>query len=89
MSATAEEVAKWMLGQLQAQKYLYQEEVVADIADKFGDEFTYDNQNGNPAISRAVLAEFRKLTEKTVVWERGERCWRLREQFDEKGRGQE
>jgi hypothetical protein len=33
----------------------------------------YENENGNLAINRQVLKEFRKLTEKTVVWERGVR----------------
>ena len=88
MSATASDVAKWMLEELQRTKHVYQDEAVFEIERKFGDAFVYDNENGNRAISRAVLKEFRKLTESTVVWERGDRCWRLREKYDEKGRGQ-
>lgn len=72
------EVAEWMLEQMGDSHWLYQEIIVRKIKEKWGDEFTYRNQNGNPAISRAVLAEFRKLTADTLVWERGERAWRRR-----------
>jgi hypothetical protein len=63
--------------------------VVYEIADKFGEEFTYQNENGNRAIDRAVLKAFRALTEDTVIWERGQRMWRRREGFDESGRQQQ
>ena len=86
---TPEAVAQWMLEELKREKYLYQETVVYDIESKFGEEFTYVNKNGNLAIDRCVLREFRKLTENTVVWERGARLWRLREDYDESGRRQE
>lgn len=80
--ASAKEVAKFMLEQLEKEKYLYQESVVYDIDKKFGERFVYMNDNGNLAIGRDVLKEFRKLTEETVVWERGERLWRKREAYD-------
>ena len=86
---TARDVAKWMLKKLEEVKYLYQEEVVYEISEKFGEEFTYINENGNDAIDRAVLKEFRKLTSDSVIWERGERMWRFREEYDEEGRSQD
>jgi hypothetical protein len=67
----------------------YQDQVVEEIAERFGEEFTYENENGNPAIDKAVLKEFRKLSSEQVVWVRGERCWRLRERDDAAGRQQE
>lgn len=79
-------VAQWMAEKIETDGCLYQEDAVYTIAETFGDEFTYDNDNDNPAISRKVLATFRKLTEQTVVWERGERMWRKREASDEAGR---
>lgn len=78
-----------MLDELRREKYLYQEIAVAEIETRFGASFVYENENGNLAISREVLAAFRKLTENSVVWERGERCWRMRERFDERGRAQD
>lgn len=77
MPATAADVARWMADTVTKDRVLYQWSAVVDIEKKFGGEFTYQNENGNPAISRAVLKAFRQLTENTVVWERGERCWRL------------
>ena len=68
--------------------YLHQDAVVFEIQDRFGEAFVYENDNGNLAIGRAVLTEFRKLTEETVVWERGERVWRRREKHDPLGKRQ-
>ena len=70
-------------------KELYQESAVYDIAQKFGKEFTYDNENGNLAIRKDVLTIFRKLTKDSVVWERGERYWRPRQKFDDPSRRQD
>lgn len=83
------EVAEWMLAELDKNQILYQETAVCDIQEKFGDSFVYDNQNGNMAISREVLSEFRKLTNDRVIWVRGERYWRFREKYDEPGRRQD
>ena len=52
-------------------------------------EAGYRNENGNDAISEDVLKEFRKLTEHTAIWERGERMWRTRRDKDKAGRAQE
>ena len=61
---------------------LYQNEVVYEIERRFGDEFVYVNDNGNSAISPAVLGEFRKMTP-DAVWIRSQRYWRRREASDE------
>jgi hypothetical protein len=83
------DVAEWMVEQLKEEDPLYQEVVVYEIQERFGDEFVYENENGNLAISRKVLSEFRKRTERNVVWERGERLWRKREEYDGDGRAAE
>ena len=79
---TAADVARWMVERLRVERLLYQETVVYEIAKRFGGAFTYVNDNGNLAIDRRVLSEFRKLTEPDIVWDRGERMWRLREPYD-------
>jgi CRISPR/Cas system CSM-associated protein Csm3 (group 7 of RAMP superfamily) len=88
MPATAKGVAKWMADKMSKSAELYQEDVVWEIQSKFGKRFVYENENGNLAISRTVLKEFRKLTEDTVVWERGSRLWRKRQSYDAKGKRQ-
>ncbi len=80
--ASAKDVALWMLEKLKRERTLYQETAVGEIAHIFGEKFVYDNRQGNPAIDKDVLTEFRKLTEDTVVWERGERAWRFRDDTD-------
>jgi hypothetical protein len=87
--ATAREVARWMKSEMQRQGELIQEDAAQEILERFGKLFTYINDNGNLAISREVLKEFRALTEKTVVWDRGQRLWRPRESTDPPGRAAE
>lgn len=55
---------------------------------QFGEEFVYINENGNLAIDRRVLKQFRALTGDDVVWDRTEFMWRKRETHDEPGREQ-
>ncbi len=81
---TAKDVANFMKTQLDLKKYLYQEDIVYEIEKNFGSNFVHENENGNLAIDRKVLKEFRNITLNTV-WDRGERCWRLREQYDQPG----
>lgn len=85
---TPEQVAQWMLEELRRVRYLYQGDAVFEIGRRFGSQFTYINDNGNDAIDRTVLKAFRCLTGDSVVWERGQRLWRMREKYDEKGRQQ-
>lgn len=81
------DVAKFMRDRMEESGDLYQEDIVGEIHDRFGEAFLYENENGNLAIGRPVLDEFRKLTP-DCVWDRSERCWRAREDHDEPGRGQ-
>jgi hypothetical protein len=89
MNPTAADVAAWMLTELESTTFLYQEVIVYQISAKFGSQFVYYNNNGNAAIDKGVLKEFRKLTGDKVVWERGERYWRKRADYDQPGRQQE
>jgi hypothetical protein len=88
-AVSAKQVAEYMLARLQKTKNLYQETVVYEIKKQFGKEFTYINDNGNLAIAKAVLAEFKKLSGDDVIWERGSRMWRLRKSYDKPGRQQD
>jgi hypothetical protein len=88
VSVTAKEIAEWMLSELIKHDILEQESTVYYIRENFGQQFVYDNMNGNLAIGKSVLKEFRELTGDTVVWERGQRCWRKRQRHDESGRQQ-
>ena len=75
--ATPKEVAHWMLAQLDEHDELLQVEAVAEIQRLFGPEFIYVGTNGEMAIDRRVLYQFRKLSEGTVVWvtEHGGAYW--------------
>ena len=86
---TAESIARWMLDQLDRRRRLYQDSAMRNIRHMFGHEWSYENENGNLAIHKGVLAEFRKLGGDDVVWERGSRSWRKRTERDVPGHQQE
>ena len=48
-------VAAWMVEQLRGRRHLYQEQVAWEIRRLFGKSFVYNNENGNPAISKSIL----------------------------------
>lgn len=69
-------VAKFMLDEILQKGYIYQESVVLDIQKKFGEEYVYENENGNHAISKKVLNEFKKLKEgNDIEWDRSDKSW--------------
>lgn len=80
--ATKIEVAEYMTSQINENEVLYQDEIVHKIEEEFGDEFVYVNKNGNVSIDQNVLEKFRDLTPE-VVWVRGERMWRFREEYED------
>lgn len=88
-SVTPEVVAEWMLEKIEQEEYLYQENAAQEILERFGSEFTYENENGNLAIDKRVLRVFRKLSETAVVWDRWDRMWRKRTTGDSPARQQE
>lgn len=84
---SSKQVAQWMVEKLEKEDYLYQEDIVNEIIDLFGEPYYYTNDNGNFAISKEVLKEFRLLTP-NVVWEKGDKCWRKREEYDDPNKRQ-
>ena len=76
------DVAEFMKSELEKKREIFQEDIVYQIKRRFGDEFVYINQNGNLALSKKVLAEFRKITP-DLVWVRSDRYWRFRQDYDD------
>ncbi len=87
-TVTPVDVAAWMLAEVTSQESLWQTDAADEIGRRFGAEFIYENERGTPCISKAVLKEFRKISEDTVVWEKGYRTWRLRGKGDPLGKRQ-
>lgn len=73
---SAKNVAQWMFQSVQSDGYLFQDSAVYEINSQFGDQFTYTNPNGNLAIGKDVLKEFKKISDGKVVWQRGDKSWR-------------
>ena len=67
-AATADQVAKWILQELEKQNgVLYQDNAAAQITDLFDEDFVYENNTGNACIHKSVLGAFRELTQKTKI----------------------
>ncbi|MCK4207213.1 hypothetical protein J3U99_20815 [Brucella pituitosa] len=84
-----EKAAKWMHEALQEKGYLDQGVAVASIRRLFGQDVTYQNENGNLAISKKVLKLFKKLTEDDFVWDKSDRAWKKRTARHKPGRQQD
>jgi hypothetical protein len=87
ITMTAQDVAQWMFNEVRERKIIDHALIADQIRKQFGDEYTYENENGNLAISKDVLKAFRSLSEETVVWEG--KSWRLRTPLDRPGRKQD
>lgn len=75
--------AQWMKAEFDRDGILYQDVAASGILNQFGEEGVYINANGNYAINKSVLSEFRKITQKDAIWVRSERYWRKREDYDD------
>lgn len=76
------EIAQWLYDRVMKEGDVYQSDAVSEIAEKFGDEYTYTNENGNPAIDRKVLAEFGKLKGDDITWDRSDLYWHKKTDLD-------
>lgn len=73
---TQNDIAQYMYDKLKNNgDILYQEEIAYDIHSKFGKDFVYENENGNLAIDKKVLKEFKTLRGADYIWDRYEKCW--------------
>jgi hypothetical protein len=76
------EIAKWLYDKIMSEGDVYQSEAVQEIAEKFGEDYTYLNENDNPAIDRKVLEEFRKLKHSDIEWDRSSFYWHKKTELD-------
>ena len=67
-----------MVAIVEVQGFLYQSTAVKDIAERFGEEFTYRNEEGTLAIAKPVLQVFYEHLGDAVFWDHGTQAWRLR-----------
>ncbi|QOY51191.1 DUF6953 family protein [Candidatus Sulfurimonas baltica] len=72
------DVAQFMFDKLEESNSLYQYDIVHDIETTYGNEFVYQNENGNMAIEKKVLTAFNKFKkENNIEWDKSEKAWFL------------
>lgn len=84
-----EQAAAWMHETLIEKHYLDQGVAATSIRKIFGEDVTYQNENGNLAISKNVLKVFKKLTGDDFIWDRSDRAWKARKPYHKAGRQQD
>jgi hypothetical protein len=84
---TPQEAAEWMLAELGAKRFLYQEEAASHLLHLHDERLAYYDASGNVCVGKDVLAIFNKLTPE-LVYERAEKFWRDRLPTDQAGRQQ-
>lgn len=82
----ADDVARWMLSELQRHGCIYQDDVVDHLVRSKAEALLRENSDGNLVVGREVLEAFKLKTETTVVWVKPDRYWRFRVPEDEPGR---
>jgi hypothetical protein len=75
MNASADDVAQWMLKEVEFAGILHQQHAVAYITANYGEQFIYVNENGNPSISKEVKKIFKKLHGGKAAWDRDGFFW--------------
>ena len=99
--ATAKDVAEWMKAEVDKRGELLQTDAATHIERHFGGDFVEQSIGGGRGIRigfaysvglvirKDVLRQFRKITDKTVVWDRTLRLWRRRRPKDAPSRRQD
>ena len=80
------DVANWMLGEIERDGCIYQDDVVDYLVKAKADHLLRENSDGNLVVGKAVLDSFLRLTNDKVVWVKPDRYWRPRVAEDEQGR---
>lgn len=83
---TVEDIAQWMLAQLEKDGCLYQDDVVDYLVKNNQISMLKENSEGNLVLKLSVNSAFKKRTIDNVVWVKPDRYWRYRVAEDESGR---
>ena len=76
-----------MLAMLERDGCVYQDDTIDMLAKASAEYLLKENADGNPALGRPVLNEFKKISTE-AVWIKPDRYWRWRVEEDEPGREQ-
>ncbi|WP_409333648.1 DUF6953 family protein [Acinetobacter parvus] len=69
-------------------KILNHEEVIGILYIEYDGAFVTVNEKGNQVIDKPLLKAFKEATATTVVWDKSEKAWRFREEYDSTSRSQ-
>lgn len=75
MQEKCEEIAHWMLHEVKERGILRQEDVVAHIKNRYGNQYLYVNEAGHTSIDKEVKKIYKKLHKGRVAWDRDGFFW--------------
>ena len=70
-----DKIALWLYEKISVEGYVSQVEFVADLIERFGDKYSYVNENGNLAADPKIYQRFRKLKKDDILWDRADFSW--------------
>ncbi|WP_028547158.1 DUF6953 family protein [Paenibacillus taiwanensis] len=75
MEMTAQQVAEWMVAEIEFKGIAHQADVIDYVRTHFGESFVFVNENGNASLEKEVKKAFRKLHRGRVAWDRDGFFW--------------
>jgi len=75
MTFSPQQVAEWMVGEIEFKGMLHQSDAIAHVKAHFGEEHVFVNENGNASLSKEVKKAFRKLHKGRIAWDRDGFFW--------------
>ncbi|RJE87483.1 hypothetical protein D3P07_14195 [Paenibacillus sp. 1011MAR3C5] len=75
MSATPDEIARWMFSEMKNTGVLYQAAAVEHIRAHYGEAYIYVNENGHASIDKEIKKTFKKLHGGKAAWDRDAFFW--------------
>ncbi|WP_442953364.1 DUF6953 family protein [Paenibacillus sp. RU4T] len=70
-----QQIAKWMVGEIENRGMLRQEEAIAHVREQFGEQYVFTNGQGHASLEKEVKKAFRKLHRGRVAWDRDGFFW--------------
>lgn len=74
--ATVQDIADWMLGELEKDGYLWYRYAVRQVLGRFSHRFIFVDKHRQLVIDRDVLKEFERQIDGYAVWDGRRRQWR-------------
>lgn len=75
METVEQQIATWMVSQIEHHGMMYQSDVIAHVKAAYGEQYVSVNENGNESLSKEIKIAFRKQHRGRIAWDRDGFFW--------------